>query len=93
MPIKDDEGNILLSQSESPLRTSALTHAASTFTDHLCEQVLTPAPSLLMAPFHGDPSMPLRREISNTAIAPNASESPGTWEELCSQSSGIIIQM
>lgn len=53
------------------LHTSASAHAASTFTDQFGEQVPTPAPSPLMTPFHGDPSLPLRSEISDPPITPD----------------------
>lgn len=63
------------------LHTSASAPAASTFTDQFGEQVPTPAPSPLMTPFHGDPSLPLRSEISDPPITPDTKWKPQIQKE------------
>lgn len=59
-----------MSSEEHP-RTSTSNKAAVTFTEQFCEQVVTPAPALVMTPFHDDPFPLLDSKISDTGITLN----------------------
>lgn len=81
LPGKLRKGKHVQSPERVHLHTSASAHAASTFTDQFSEQVLTAAPSLVVTPFHGDPSPPMRSEISDAPIKPETSKRFGTRED------------